>query len=163
MKRPNLWTSALIMALALPGAALADEPLRPPADFVHGGPAATVRGDAARNRTTITQHGVPHSPSWSIPVWARWYSLSPMGDAILVLSDSGNLIGSRDPDQLVMTVWYLSGERPQARPFTLSEVMDPADMPRTVSHYAWLDSLLPGETGWTLKLSDGRTIKVTHR
>ena len=161
-----LWISALVpilLAFDLSGAALADTPLKPPADFVHETPAATVRGSVERNRTTITQHGVPHSPTWAIPVWARFYSLSPLADAILVLNGGGNLLGSRDPDQIVMTVWYLEGDTPQARAFTLAEVMEPSDMPRTVSHYVWLDSYEPGESGWRLRLADGRQITVTYR
>ncbi|WP_371226766.1 hypothetical protein [Roseovarius sp. 2305UL8-3] len=158
------WIStALFLLSGLFGMAHADTPLSPPADFVHETPDATVRGSVERNRTTITQHGVPHSPTWAIPVWARFYSLSPTADAILVLAPGGNLLDSRDPDQIVMTVWYLEGDKPQSRPFRLAEVMNPADMPRTVSHYAWLTSYVQDETGWRLRLADGRKIIVTYR
>lgn len=162
MRARNLWISALL-ALALPVLALADEPLTPPEDFIHDTDAATVRGDVARNRTTITQHGVPGSPNWSIPVWARFYSLSPLADSVLVLNPGGNLIGTRDPHQVVMTVWYLEGDTVRQQPFALLEVMDPADMPQTASHYLWLESYTPTETGWRLQLADGRSITVTYR
>ncbi len=165
MPRPVRWTKVFAPALlvfGLTGPGLADTPLTSPADYVHES-AAAVRGNVERNRTTITQHGAPHSPTWAIPVWARFYSLSPMADTILVLTPSGNLLGSRDPDQIVMTVWYLEGDTPQMRDFKLSEVVAPADMPRTVSHYAWLNSYEPGEVGWRLKLADGRKITATYR
>jgi len=155
------WIEALALACALP--AWADTPLAPPAAFQHQTAIATVRGDVDQDRTFITQHGASDGPTWSIPVWARWYSLSPSADSILVLNPGGNLLNSRDPDQLVMTVWYLKGDAPHAEAFTLAAVMDPADMPQTASHYSWLNHYAQGETGWRLQLSDERRITVTYR
>ena len=42
----------------------------------------------------------------------------------------------------------------------LSALMDPRDMPQTVSHYAWLDGVVWENDGWTLTLSDHGIIRV---
>ena len=163
MNRRVLWTSLGLLAWLWVAPALTDEPLSPPADFVHETSAATVRGNVAKNSTTITQHGVPGSPSWSIPVWARFYSLSPDALSILVLNPGGNLLSSTDPKQTVMTVWYLDDSTVRQRGFALAEVMNPSDMPRTVGHYLWMNGYSPGESGWLVTLADGRKITVTYR
>jgi hypothetical protein len=42
----------------------------------------------------------------------------------------------------------------------LSALMDPADMPQTVSHYAWMDGVVWENDGWTLNLTDGGIIRI---
>ena len=143
-------------------AAWPDTPLRPPADFTHDQPHAIVHGKVQNQTTWITPKD-DAGAIWSIPVWARFYQLSPDARSILVLNPGGNLIGSRAPHQTVMTVWYPENGRVTAKHFSLSEVMDPADMPQTVSHYSWLEGYEAGADGWRLSLSDGRTITVTYR
>ena len=41
-----------------------------------------------------------------------------------------------------------------------SALMDPRDMPQTVSHYAWLDGVVWENDGWTLTLSDRGIIRI---
>jgi len=65
---------------------------------------ATVIGDVSANITTI-QRG--DGPPWSIPIWARWFQLSPDQRSILVLNPNGNLLPDANPDQIVATVWYI--------------------------------------------------------
>lgn len=160
MKPLRLWASVLI---CVAGLALADTPLPPPADYVAETPGATIYGNAARGTTTIAQHAVPGEPRWTIPVWARAFLVAPMGDSILVLNDGLNLLSSNDPATIVATVWYLDGDRVERRPFALGELMDPASLPRTASHWLWLEGYELAETGYRLRLVDGRSVLLTFR
>lgn len=156
---------ALCVAVSLwpAGAAIADQPLEPPSDFVQEFAEATVTGDVARNRTTITVHATPGATVWTIPVWTRAFLLGPDARSILVLNPGGNLLSSADPAQIVATVWYLEGTAVQRRPFRLDEVMDPASLETTVSHFRWLESLSLGPDGYRLDLVGGRRITLTFR
>lgn len=142
------------------GFANADAPLTPPQDFVLNIAGASVTGDVAANITTINP---TTGPTWSIPVWARWFMLSPDRQSILVLNYNGNLLSDDDPTQIVATVWYTQGDGVESMPFTLTDTMNPADMPRSVSHFVWLETYRSTEKGWELDLSDGNSIIITYR
>lgn len=146
------------MASAMP--LHADEPLTPPQDFIIEYEGASIVGDVSAGTTTVSPRD---GPAWIIPVWARWFQISQDQRAALVLNTGGNLLGSRDADQIVATVWYLEDETVRSRPVTLSETMDPSDMPQSTSHFVWLTSYRAVGNGWELDLSDGRTVTITFR
>ena len=87
---------------------------------------------------------------------------SPDGLAALVLGPGGNLVSSRDPDQIVATLWQAQSATAFGEPIMLRALMDPADMPQTTSHYAWLCNWNPDTEGWTLALCDDRTVTVRY-
>ena len=132
----------------------ADTPLLPPADFVVYAGKITISASVTPGTTRITAPRV----DWTIPHWLRFVYPSADGLAVLALADSGNLIGSRDPDQIVLTLYRAADAQPLQA--TLSALMDPADMPQTVSHYAWMDGLVWENGSWTLSLSDGGVIRI---
>lgn len=147
-------------ALALP--ALADTPLAPPSDFETIINNAVIRGHVAAGTTTIAPLDGNGFAAWTIPVWARWYWVAPSNQSILVLGTGGNLIGSRDPDQIVASVYWDDADGGGVRHLTLLDLMRPEDMPQTVSHYSWLDQVEPMAKGWRLHLSDGRRAFISY-
>jgi hypothetical protein len=144
----------LSLLLWCAGQALADEPLAPAANFSTTSQGVTLTGLVDKDTTRVTAAG---GVDWTIPHWLRWPYVSPDGRAVLALTDSGNLIGTRDPDQIVLTLHRTGAEPLEA---ALSALMDPADMPQTVSHYAWMDGLVWENDGWTLTLTDGGIIRI---
>ena len=138
----------------LAGLVQADTPLLPPADFVVYAGDVTITASLSQQTTQITAAGI----DWTIRHWLRFVYPSADGRAVLALADSGNLISSRDPDQIVLTLYRLSDPEPLQA--ALSALMDPADMPQTVSHYAWMDGLVWENGGWTLSLTDGGVIRI---
>ncbi|WP_143831257.1 hypothetical protein [Octadecabacter temperatus] len=161
-KRPNPLVRIVVLGLciAIASQTFADTPLAPPEDFTHRAEIATVEGRVETNTTIVAPAN--HAP-WAIPVWARFYLLAPDALSILVLSNGGNLLGSRDPDQIVATVYYVEDGAVHAQSFTLSDTMDPAEMPQTASHFLWLDSYRAADGGWELVLSNTKTITITYR
>lgn len=145
---------ALFLALALAGPADADEPLAPPADYSSRVAGVTVTAMLGPDSTRIVAAGV----DWTIPHWLRFAYPSPDGQAVLALADTGNLIGTNDPAQIVLTLFRAGIAEPLTA--SLSALMDPADMRRTMSGYAWMDSLVWDNRGWTLTLSDGGVIRI---
>jgi hypothetical protein len=143
-----------LLAWLIPGAALADEPLAPAADYVTTQGGITITATLAADSTRITAPGV----DWIIPHWLRWVYPSADGRSILALTDSGNLIGTQDPDQIVLTL--IRANDPEPFTATLSALMDPSAMRRTMSGYAWMDGLIWENQGWTLTLSDGGVIRI---
>lgn len=136
-------------------AALADTPLAPPADFEVTIRGVTLTGSVAQGATRVT---APGGVDWTIPHWLRFAYPSADGLAVLALNDGGNLIGTRDPAQIVLTLFRRDNADPLEA--ALSALMDPDAMPQTVSHYAWLDGVVWEDEGWTLTLSDGGVIRV---
>lgn len=136
-------------------AALADTPLLPPADFVITAQGVTLTGSVAANSTRVSG---PDGQDWTIPRWLRYAYPTPEGRAVLALADSGNLIGTQDPAQIVLTLYREADPEPLEA--ALSALMDPADMPQTVSHYAWMTGLVWENAGWTLTLTDGGVIRI---
>lgn len=145
--------------MAFATSALSDTPLSPPADFTHRSEVAIVDGRVETNTTII----VPTNRApWIVPVWARFYLLAPDALSILVLNGGGNLLGSRDPEQIVATVFYVEDGAVRAQHFKLADIMDPNDMTRTVSHYSWFETHHATDQGWELGLSDGKTVTITY-
>lgn len=138
----------------LGGLVQADTPLLPPADYAATTGDVTVSADYSADTTRIIAPGV----DWTIPHWLRFVYPSADGLAVLALADSGNLIGSRDPDQIVLTLYRATDPEPLQA--ALAALLDPADMPQTVSHYAWMDGLVWENGGWTLSLADGGLIRI---
>lgn len=165
MRRRNPLVRAALLGLLLgaAGPLHADAPLAPPADFTHEHEAATVIGSVVDGSTTILPLGTDVDAMWRIPVWARWYQLAPDGLSIIVLNNGGNLLGTRDPEQIVATVWYVKAGAVLQQDFTLIETMNPADMPTTTGHYLWLTTYRSAESGWELELSDGKTVTISYR
>ena len=147
----------LTLALAWPhsGPASADTPLAPPADYTTTQDGVTLTATVGPSSTRIT---APGGVDWIVPHWLRFAYASPDGRAILALADSGNLIGTRDPDQIVLTLYRATDPEPLEA--ALSSLMDPDLMPRTVSHFAWMQGLIWENGGWTLTLTDGGLIRI---
>ena len=148
--------AGLVTILCLPAMAAADTPLLPPADFTTTIDAVTLTGSVAAQTTRVTT--ADGSVDWTIPRWLRFAYPAPKGSAVLALADSGNLIGTQDPDQIVVTLYRAANPEPLAA--SLAALMDPADMPQTVSHYAWMDGLVWEDGGWTLTLTDGQHVRI---
>ena len=148
----------LCLCFTIPTSAFADAPLTPPENFIHRTDIATVDGQVETNTTIIAPTN--HLP-WTVPVWARYYLLAPDALSILVLSGGGNLLGSRDPDQIVATVYYVEDGAVRVQDFALNDTMNPAEMPRTISHYLWLETYQVADDGWELVLSNNKTITIT--
>ena len=146
--------ACLMVLLCVP--ALADTPLLPPADFTTMMDAVTLTGSVADQTTRVTT--ADGSVDWTIPRWLRFIYPSPNGRAVLALADSGNLIGTQDPDQIVITLYR--ADDPEPLEASLAALMDPADMPQTVSHFAWMDGLVWAADGWTLTLTDGQQVRI---
>jgi hypothetical protein len=144
----------LVLVAFRAGPLLADTPLSPPADYSTTTGGVSVTASFASDTTRISADGI----DWTIPRWLRFVYTSPDGSAVLALADSGNLIGSRDPDQIVLTLYRAATPEPLTA--ALSALMDPAAMPQTVSHYAWMDGLVWENDGWTLTLTDGGVIRI---
>ncbi len=147
-----VWAILLVLA----GSANADTPLALPADYTTTVQSATLTASVAGGFTRIIR--TDGSLDWSIPRWIRFAYLSPDGRALLALADSGNLVGTVDPDQIVLTLYRATDPDPLEA--TLSALMNPADMPQTTSHYAWLQSISWESDGWTLELTDGQRLSV---
>ncbi len=146
---------ALLALLTFHGGPVwADTPLLPPADYATTQGHVTVTATYDENTTRITAPGV----DWTIPHWLRFVYPSPDGATVLALADSGNLTGSRDPDQIVLTLYRAA--TPEPLQASLAALMDPGAMPQTVSHYAWMDGLVWENDGWTLTLTDGGVIRI---
>ncbi len=159
-----LWNAGAVAgALALCPAVRADTPLAPPADYTRTTDAGTMTGTVATGEIKVTRQTGPFPRTWTIPVWANWVMLSPNGTAALVLHPGGNLISSRDSAQIVATAWYQDGAEVGQRAVPLGEVMDPANMPQSASHFPWLCGWDTGATGWALSLCDGRTVTIPYR
>ncbi len=139
---------------AMPGRA--DTPLLPPADFTTTAAGVTLTGSVGRDSTRVTTPD--GAVNWTIPRWLRFPYPSPDGLAVLALADSGNLIGTQDPDQIVITLYRAADPEPLEA--SLAALMDPALMPQTVSHYAWMDGLVWEDDGWTLTLTDGHQLRI---
>lgn len=144
---------AALLAL-LCGPVQADTPLLPPADYATTTSGVTVTASYAENTTRITTAEV----NWTIPLWLRFVYPSPDGRAVLALADSGNLIGTADPDQIVLTL-YLAAD-PDPLQAALAGLMDPAAMSPTMSGYVWMADLIWENGGWTLTLTDGGVIRI---
>jgi hypothetical protein len=153
-------TTLLCCVLATP--VLADTPLAPPSDFENIINDAVIRGDATAGTTTIGPLDGNSFAAWTIPVWARWYWIAPSNQSALVLGPGGNLVASQDPDQIVASLYWDNADGNGARHLTLSELMDPGDMPQTVSHYSWLNGVEPIAKGWRLHFSDGRRAFISY-
>ena len=145
---------ALLIGVMFASPCQADSPLLPPADYSTTTGGVTVTASYDENTTRITASGI----DWIIPQWLRFVYPSPDGSAVLALADSGNLIGTRNPDQIVLTLYRATESEP--RQAALAALMDPAAMPQTVSHYAWMDGLVWENGGWTLSLTDGGVIRI---
>lgn len=146
---------ALALALLHSGPVYADTPLAPPADYRTAQDGVTLTASYGADSTRIT---APEGVDWTIPHWLRFTYPSPDGRAVLALADSGNLIGTRDPDQIVLTLYRAADPEPLQA--TLAVLMDPALMPQTVSHYAWMQGLIWENGSWTLTLTDGGVIRI---
>jgi hypothetical protein len=149
--------SKLVLALvsALAGPAFADQPLAPPADYVSTTDGVTLSAHYAADQTRVT---APGGVDWIIPRWLRFAYPSPDGHAVLALADTGNLIGTNNPDQIVLTLFRSDASDPLEA--ALSALMDPAALRQTMSGYAWMDGVVWENQGWTLTLTDGGIIRI---
>lgn len=143
-----------LMALLVAGPALGDAPLAPAADYSTTVSGVTVTAVLATDTTRIRATGV----DWIIPHWLRFVYPSPDGRAVLALADTGNLIGTNDPDQIVLTLFRAGSAEPLEA--SVSALMRPAALRQTMSGYAWMDGLVWENGGWTLTLTDGGVILI---
>lgn len=152
----------MVAAACLLAATIAqsDTPLVPPHDYEISIGSTRVTADVARATTTIQP---ADRAAYTVPVWARLFVLSPDASSVLVITDALNILGDRNPDQIVATAYDHDGTTLFVRAFPLRLLMSPQDMPQTSSGYVWLEGYRAAEAGWALDLSDGTTRTIPYR
>ena len=121
--------------------ALADEPLPPRASYETTTPDGSfaVSSSVENGLTAIASpigapDGAPYVPMWFIPGFHRNVVVAANGASALVLPDGGNLIVSDEPGRPLLTFHRPSKASSTIR---LGDIMRPADLERTASHYLW--------------------------
>lgn len=151
------WPATFALLLAAP--ALADEPLPPPAAYVQATPDGLFRVSSTLEPALTTIDPVPGvaGAAWSIDGFHRNVLVAEDGNSALVLPEGGNLLGSADPSLLLMTFHRPGGE---AVAIALGEVMDPATLVPTASHYLWMTSAEAQGGAFVVALADGSEVRI---
>ena len=150
---------AVLVALA-PLAAGADAPLPPPSRVVACSPSGAVCAvsDPADGRTTHSGR-----QAWTIDGWHRWLFVADDGESLAVGYAGMNLVPLASG--LHVEVLRLHHRGRLVRAITLADLYtDPAQLKRTVSHLAWVNSIRvePGNR-LVMELVSGRTLAFDMR
>ena len=100
----------------------------------------------------------PQPEPWNLPFWNPNLVVSDDCDLLGVGYDRGSLLvlDEKKPDTAVMT-FYRRGR--VARVIRLGDLYpDLAVLPRTASHWRWLDSSSWSGHAWTVRTVDGRSL-----
>ena len=145
------------LALGLAGAAGADTPPLPPADWERGFDGVIVSADARRERIEI----LPESadiPPWDVERWAYSAVPDPSG-RFLLIPNVDNLIASNDPDFVVYEIYAAPGDR--IAEVRLGELIETYLLVPTVSNFLWVANEYDWVGGgWRLTTPDGGRWKL---
>ncbi len=151
---------ALLLSAARMVPARADSPPPAPAGVQVASPGGTCQAIAALNpaRIVVQARSQPDRILWSLPFWDPNLVLADDCSVLGAGYDRGNLLvlSEKSPDTAVMT-FYRDGQ--VARVVRLGELYpDLSVLPRTASHWSWLQWSEWSGRAWTVHTVDGRTL-----
>ena len=140
--------------------ARADERLPPPQQVrvIAPGGAHVAIADPSPPRIQVFARDSLGAPVWTIDRYSRNPMLSDDGAALLLLPDTGGLVESDDPDQILLTPVRAPGT--VVREIALGQVMSTDALQRTESWWLWHQNLDWFGAGWTVLLPSGLTALV---